>query len=106
VLPTPIQVFAEIAARHGGVETRDIEAVRRWYSETLPTLSPEVIGEVLEELLEGEDEPYEAGFPRDYPTRVKVPTLRNATLAPTPRLALGWIVFLRRMVRRMKARPP
>ena len=104
-MPTPIQVFAEIAARYGGVETRDIEAVRRWYTETLPTLSPEVIAEVLEELIEGEDEPYEADFPRDYPTQVKVPTLRSATLAPTPRLALGWIVFLRRMVHRMKARP-
>ena len=103
-MPTPTQVFAEIATRFGGVDAHDAEAVRRWFAETLPTLAPEKIAEVLDELIEREGEPFDEDFPRCYPSQVDVPKLRSSFPAPTPRLALGWIVFLRRLIYRMTAR--
>lgn len=103
-MPTPVQVFAEIATRYGGVDGRDAEAVRRWFTETLPTLEPERIADVLGELIDREGEPCDADFPRAYPTDVDLPALQDSLPAPTPRLALGWVIFLRRMIYRMTAR--
>ena len=93
-----------MAARYGGVDARDAAAVRSWFTEVLPTMTPERIADVLEELIEREGEPYDADFPCDYPTDVDVPALKDSFPAPTPRLALGWIAFLRRMIYRMTAR--
>ena len=35
-MPTPTHVFADVAATYGGVDAGDMEAVQRWYEETLP----------------------------------------------------------------------
>ena len=86
------------------MDARDAEAVRRWFTETVPTLAPEQIADVLDELIERDGERFEVNFPRDYPTDVDVPTLRSSLPAPIPLLALGWIVFLRRIVYRLTIR--
>ena len=49
-MPTPIRVFAEIAATYGDVNPDDADAVQKWFIETLPSLKPEQIDEILEAL--------------------------------------------------------
>ena len=99
-MPTPIRVFCEVAAAHGGVDPSDIESVQRWYEVTLPTLPTEIIEEILEELLEGEglSDPGEGA--RVYPEKAPLPTLDQAPPVPLPLLAAGWRVFLRRLLTR------
>ena len=55
-MPTPIRVFAEIAARVGGVDPEDMAAVERFYVEVLPGLETAQIRAILGELLERECE--------------------------------------------------
>ena len=99
-MPTPISVFTEVAARHGGVDPEDMEAVQLWYEETLPTLPAASIEEVLEELVRGQEVSGSARSPRVYPDRAPLPTLDQAPPVPLPLLAAGWRVFLRRLLRR------
>jgi len=47
-MPTPTHVFAEVAAKYGAVDAGDMEAVQRWYEETLPSLPSKKIEEVLD----------------------------------------------------------
>ena len=51
-MPTPTKAFADAAAKYGDVDAGDIEAVQNWFTEVLPTLPPEVIEQVLHDLLE------------------------------------------------------
>jgi len=50
-LPSPLHVFAEIAATYGKVNPDDADAVQKWFIETLPSLKPELMDEILEALL-------------------------------------------------------
>jgi hypothetical protein len=99
-MPTPTHVFAEVAAKHGGVDAGDMEAVQRWYEETLPSLPAEKIEEILDELLSREGLRSEGDGPRVYPKTAPLPTLDQAAPVPLPLLAAGWREFLRRLLHR------
>ena len=99
-MPTSIYVFAEVAAKFGGVDAGDIEAVQRWYEETLPSLPPQKIAEILDELLSREGLRSEGDGPRVYPKTAPLPTLDQAAPVPLPLLAGGWREFLHRLLRR------
>jgi hypothetical protein len=99
-MPTPTRVFAELAEKHGGVDLNDMPAVQRWYEEVLPTLPPEVIEEILEELLSGEGlEDVEAGG-QVYPADAPLPRLDEAPPVAPPLLAAGLREFIRRLLTR------
>jgi len=99
-MPTPTHVFAEVAAKYGGVDVGDMKAVQRWYEETLPSLPSKKIEEILDELLSQEDLRSEDDGPRVYPKDAPLPTLDRAAPVPLPLLAAGWTEFLRRLFRR------
>jgi hypothetical protein len=99
-MPTPTYVFAEVAARYGGVDAGDLEAVQHWYEETLPSLPPEKIEEILDELMGREGLRSEGDGPRVYPKAAPLPTLDQAAPVPLPLLAGGWREFLRRLLQR------
>jgi len=99
-MPTPTNVFAEVAAKYGGVGAGDMEAVQRWYEETLPSLPPQKIEEILDELLRREGLRSEGDRPRVYPKTAPLPTLDQAAPVPLPLLAGGWREFLRRLLQR------
>ena len=99
-MPTPVQAFVEVAARHGDVDPLDPDADRCFYRETLLTLPPDRILAVLEDLLsregpsEGElQEPF-------YPQGAALPTCRASPPVPLPLMALGWWSILRRLLGR------
>ena len=99
-MPTPTYVFAEVAAKYGGVDAGDMEAVQRWYEETLPSLPAEEIEEILDGLLCREGLRSEGDGTRVYPKTAPLPTLDQAAPVPLPLLAAGWREFLRRLLRR------
>jgi hypothetical protein len=99
-MPTPTYVFAEEAARYGGVDAGDMEAVQHWYEETLPSLPPQKIEEILDELMGREGLRSEGDGPRVYPKAAPLPTLDQAAPVPLPLLAGGWREFLRRLLQR------
>lgn len=105
-MPTPTRAFAEVAAKHGGVDPDDMGAVQRWYEETLPTLPPEMAEEILEELLSSEKLEVTVKSPRVYPTEAPLPTLDQAFPAPLPLLAARRREFLRRLFRRHRRNEP
>ena len=99
-MPTPTRLFADLAAKYGGVKPSDTAAVQRWYEEVLPTLSPEVIEELLEELLNSEGLESEEAMSRQYPADAPLPRLDEAPPIPPPLFAAGWREFLRRLLTR------
>ena len=99
-MPTSTYVFAEVAAKYGGVDAGDMEAVQQWYEETLPSLPPQKIEEILGELLSREGLRSEGDGPRVYPKTAPLPTLDQAAPVPLPLLAGGWRKFLRRLLQR------
>lgn len=64
-MPTPTDIFIEIAARYGGVDRENLLGVQRWYEHELEKLPEETIDEILDELLRHEDTP-----PADHPRGV------------------------------------
>ena len=99
-MPTPVQAFAEVAAKHGGVDATDMDAVRRFYRETLRTLKPAEILAILEALLAreggagGEDpDPF-------YPSGAALPSRHASPPVPLPLLACGCRRALGRLLHR------
>lgn len=99
-MPTPSHVFARVAARIGGVDATDSEAVQRWYMETLPWLSPGVIDEVLRELHDADGTPATKSLEPSYPLEAPLPTLDESPEARIP----GWWFELRGRLRRLLRR--
>ncbi len=97
-MPTPTQEFAEIAAKYGNVDPRDAEAVQRWFSETLPSMTPAQIEIVLDELLSREGSGPTRPDICKYPAGVPLPRLSTAPFAPIPLLARGWKIFFKRLL--------
>lgn len=99
-MPSPIGAFVDIAARYGEVDPTNIEAVQHWFSEVLPTLPPDAIEEILEELLRHEgtiDHPSPA---KVYPKSAPLPSLSSSPPAPLPWPASNWRELLIRFMRR------
>ena len=97
-MTTPIKAFAELAARHGGIDPDDACAVQTWFMETLPTLPPEQREDLLSELLDQEAGPAGTAPEPSYPTQVELPRLDTAKPVSEPRFAAGFIVFLKRFL--------
>ncbi len=93
-MPTSTEVFADVAARFGGVDPHDPDAVRQWYETKMPTLPPEQIDEILDELLQKEGTGAHS-LPRCYPPSAPLPTLDEAPPAPLP---LFFVAFLRNLL--------
>jgi hypothetical protein len=96
-MPTPVEAFAQIAAEHGGVDPNDTEAVQRWYAETVPTLPPERLEAVLEDLLSHEGDSSGRSLRPSYPRAAPLPGLETSPPAPLPLLAAAWFALLRRL---------
>ncbi len=98
-MPTPVEVFAQVAAEHGGVDPKDVEAVQSWYMETLPTLPPERTEAVLEDLLGREGDSTDRSLRPSYPRQVPLPRLETSQPVRLPLLAAGWLALLKRLAR-------
>ena len=97
-MPTPTRVFAQVAARYGGVDPGDMEAVRDWYEEELQGLSAEQIEAVLSELLSDEAVETDPEPPPHYPGAAPPPTLDESPPAREPKLA----TLLHEIARRLR----
>ena len=101
-MPTPTASFLEIAARYGNVDPEDIEAVQHWFTEVLPSLPPETIEGILEDLLASDRADQDKDTARSYPRDVPLPSLSSSPREPVPLLAAGWHELLLRWVERRR----
>jgi hypothetical protein len=90
MMATAYQFFAELSARHGGVDRTDPEAVTAFYTDTLETLPVKTIETVLGELLECEMESDTEEVKPWYPAPVGLPRGRHSTPVPLPMLLRAW----------------
>ena len=97
-MSTPIHVFAELAAKYGGVDAGDIDAVQHWYEQDLPALPRNTIEDILEELLKQERHEDTVESTRAYPKQAPLPTLDQAPPAALPLFATGWRALFRRLL--------
>ena len=96
-MPTPYDVFSEIAARHGGVDPDDEQAVQRWYTDTLPGLPRRTIEGVLDELLSRQHGGATSHRKRSFPVGAPIPTTDASPPARLPWLTRLWLsLFFRR----------
>ena len=100
-MPTPTDVFIEIAARHGGVDPEDLVAVQRWYEHELEKLPEETIDLILDELLSHEGTRSKSPTPRCYPDNAPLPELDDCPPAEIP-VAARWLALLRRLATRRR----
>ena len=99
-MPTPFDAFARAAAEHGGVDPNDVDAVQGWYAETVPTLPPERLEALLEDLLSRDGDPADRPLRPSYPGKTPLPRLEASPPAPLPLLAAGWLALIKRLARR------
>ena len=86
-MPTPTTAFADAAAKYGDVDPNDIEAVERWFTETLLTLPAITIEQVFQDLLEQDGAIAAREIAPVYPKRAPLPSLGSSPEAAFPRLA-------------------
>jgi len=101
-MPTPIGAFVDIAARYGQIDPADIEAVQHWFSDVLPTLPPDTIEEILEELLQHDGASDDLAPAPAYPKDAPLPSLSSSPPAPFPWFASSWKEMLVRLAGRTK----
>ena len=101
-MPTPTTAFADAAAKYGGVDPDDIEAVQRWFAEELPTLSVDIIEQVLHELLAQDGAATDREILPVYPDRAPLPSLGASPAVTTPLFAEDWKRLLRRALARLR----
>ena len=102
-MTTPTSSFLAVAERYGNVDPTDAEAVQHWFTEVLPTLPPETVEQILEELLKDVGTPTDGRAPRSYPQDVPIPSLTSSPPAAVPLLATGWRELLLLMRRRSRS---
>jgi hypothetical protein len=101
LMPTPIHVFAEIAATYGNVNPDDADAVQKWYIETLPTLKPELIDEILEALLRHDGTKPIPTAVKSYPIDVPLPSLKDSIPVKSSILRTVFDLYLKRIWKRI-----
>ena len=101
-MPTPTTAFADAAAKYGGVDPGDMEAVQRWFAEELPTLSIQIIEEVIRDLLAQDGAVSGREIVPVYPERAPLPSLGASPAVTTPLLAEDWRRLLRRALARLR----
>ena len=101
-MPTPTTAFADAAAKYGGVDPDDIEAVQRWFAEELPTLSIQIIEQVIRDLLAQDGAVSGREIIPVYPERAPLPSLGASPAVSTPLLAEDWRRLLRRALARLR----
>ena len=101
LMPTPIHVFAEIAATYGNVNPDDADAVQKWYTEKLPTLKPELIDEILEALLRHDGTKPIPSAGKHYPIDVPLPSLKDSIPAKSPILRTVFDLYLKKIWKRI-----
>jgi len=101
-MPTPTTAFADAAAEYGGVDPDDIEAVQRWFAEELPTLSIQIIEQVIRDLLAQDGAVSGREIIPVYPERAPLPSLGASPAVTTPLLAEDWRRLLRRALARLR----
>jgi hypothetical protein len=89
-MATAYQFFAELAARYGGVDRTDPEAVTAFYRDVIQTLPVKTIEQILDELLECEMESNMEEIEPWYPAPVALPRLRHSPSLPPPFWLGGW----------------
>ena len=102
-MPTPPHVFAEIAAKYGNVKPEDTAAVQRWYIETLPTLPPDLIDEILEALLRHDGVKPTTAVEKSYPVDIPLPLLNESPPASLPILRAVIDVLIKRVWKRFRS---
>lgn len=103
-MPTPTSAFADAAAKYGDIDPEDIEAVQQWFAEELPQLSPQIIGQVLDDLLEWDGAIPERKIAPVYPSHAPLPSLGSSPRVAPPLLAEGWKWIFARLVDRLRGR--
>jgi hypothetical protein len=101
-MPTPTTAFTDAAAKYGGVDPDDIEAVQSWFAEELPTLSVDIIENVLRDLLAQDGAVSGREIVPVYPERAPLPSLGASPAVTTPLLAEDWKRLLRRALARLR----
>ena len=101
-MPTPTAAFADVAARYGDIDPEDIEAVQRWFAEELPALSPEVIEQVLRDLLAQDGATPSRKVTPVYPERAPLPSLLASPHVDAPLLAEPWSRLLRSIANHLR----
>ena len=101
-MTTPTTAFADAAAKYGGVDPDDIEAVQEWFAEELPTLSVHVIEKVVHDLLAQDGAVTDREIIPVYPERAPLPSLGASPAVSTPLLAEDWRRLLRRALARLR----
>ena len=103
-MATPTTAFADAAAKYGDVDPEDIEAVQRWFAEELPTLSPDIIEQVLNDLLSRDGEAPDRELVPVYPERAPLPSLGASPQVTPPLLADEWRRIVGRLLNRLRGR--
>lgn len=99
-MPTPVTAFADAAAKYGGVDPDDIEAVQHWFIKELPKQPPDVIEQVLHDLLDQDGAAPNRKIPPAYPHRAPLPSLASSPHATSPLLAERLTRILARLLGR------
>ena len=103
-MPTPITAFADAAAKYGGIDPDDVEAVQEWFAEELPKLPVDTIEQVLHDLLERDGTTAERTIIPVYPKGVRLPSLGSSPQVEPPLLAEEWKRLLSRLLNRLRRR--
>ncbi|MBW2509249.1 MAG: hypothetical protein JRE81_11505 [Deltaproteobacteria bacterium] len=102
-MPTPTAAFADAAAKYGDVDPEDIEAVQKWFVEELPTLSPETIERIFENLLARDGDSESRQMVPVYPDQAPLPSLSSSPPIASPLLAEPWKRLLSRLFGRLRS---
>lgn len=101
-MPTPTAAFADVAARYGDLDPDDIEAVQAWFAEELPKRSPDVIEQVLRDLLAQDGAIPSRRVTPMYPESAPLPSLLASPHVDAPLLAEPWSRLLRSIANRLR----
>ena len=97
----PTRAFAEIAERYG-VDPRDLDAIEKWFCESLPLLPGHDIEEILDTLLSWpEGQPATFGDHHDDAEEAPLPRLDDCPPCAVSLLASRWRDLPRRMLSRL-----